>query len=104
MKGFRFEDTEVTQAERILTLLMTVSTAFSWACRTGVLLVAKTPLTLKRHGRHTASVFQVGIDHLQDLLLQPLQASPRALSSLMPSFLIVRSSAPDRALSGQSAA
>lgn len=85
-RGFNLEDTGVTQAERISTLLTAVSIAFIWACLTGELLAAKTPPMLKKHGHRAVSVFRLGLDHLQDLLLHPSQASWRALSGLMPSF------------------
>lgn len=85
-RGFNLEDTGVTQAERISTLLTAVSIAFIWACLTGELLAAKTPPGLKKHGHRAVSVFRLGLDHLQDLLLHPSRASWRALSGLMPSF------------------
>ena len=85
-RGFNLEDTGVTQAERISTLLTAVSIAFIWACVTGKLLAAKTPPKLKKHGHRAVSVFRLGLDHLQDLLLHPSRASWRALSGFMPSF------------------
>ncbi|MFC3718213.1 IS4 family transposase [Deinococcus metalli] len=85
-RGFNLEDTGVTQAERISTLLTAVSIAFIWTCVTGELLAAKTPPKRKKHGHRTVSVFRLGLDHLQDLLLHPSRASWQALSGLMPSF------------------
>lgn len=85
-RGFNLEDTGVTQAERISTLLTAVSIAFIWACMTGELLAAKTPPKRKKHGHRAVSVFRLGLDHLQDLLLHPSPSSWRALSGFMPSF------------------
>lgn len=85
-RGFNLEDTGLTQAERISTLLTAVSLAFIWACMTGELLTAKTPPKRKKHGHRAVSVFRLGLDHLQDLLLHPSSLSWRTLSGLMPSF------------------
>ena len=85
-RGFNLEDTGVTHAGRLSTLLTAVSIAFIWECRTGELLAAKTPPKLKNHGHRAVSVFRLGLDHLQDLLLHPSRTSWRAPSGLMPSF------------------
>ncbi|MBZ9716040.1 IS4 family transposase, partial [Deinococcus multiflagellatus] len=85
-RGFHLEDTGLTQAERVSTLLTCVSAAFIWACVTGQLLAARQPVKRKKHGHRTVSVFRLGLDHLQDLLLHPSPSSWRALQALMPSF------------------
>jgi hypothetical protein len=85
-RGFNLEDTGLTRAERVSTLLTTVSVAFIWACLTGEFLAAKMPLQRKKHGHRAVSVFRLGLDHLQDLLLHLSPSSWRALSALMPRF------------------
>jgi hypothetical protein len=85
-RGFNLEDTGLTRAERLSTLLTVVSVAFIWACVTGGLLAIKVGVQVKTHGHRAVSVFQLGLDHLQDLLLHPSPSSWRTLASLMPRF------------------
>lgn len=68
------------------TLLTVVSVAFIWAAVTEELLAARTAVQLKSHGHRTVSVFRLGLDHLQDLLLHPSLPSWHTLTALMPRF------------------
>ena len=83
-RGFDLEDTGLTRTERVYTPLMVVSVAFIWAAVTGELLAARTDVQIKSHGHRAVSVFRLGLDNLQDLLLHP--SSWRTLTTLMPRF------------------
>ncbi|MDK2014484.1 MULTISPECIES: IS4 family transposase [unclassified Deinococcus] len=85
-RGFNLEDTGLTRAERVSTLLTVVSVAFIWSAVTGELLAARTAVQIKSHGHRAVSVFRLGLDHLQDLLLHPSPSSWRTLLTLMPRF------------------
>ncbi|MPY67950.1 IS4 family transposase [Deinococcus sp. SDU3-2] len=85
-RGFNLEDTGLTRAERVSTLLTVVGVAFIWACVTGELLVTEKGVRIKKHGHRTVSVFRLGLDHLQDLLLHPSRSSWHTLATLMPRF------------------
>ncbi|GAQ20691.1 transposase, IS4 [Deinococcus grandis] len=85
-RGFNLEDTGLTRPERVSSLLTVVSVAFIWACVTGEVVARRTATKVKKHGHRTVSVFRLGLDHLQDLLLHPSGASWRTLSTLMPRF------------------
>lgn len=85
-RGFNLEDTGLTRAERVSTLLSVVAIAFIWACVTGAIQAIKQPIPLKKHGHHAVSVFRLGLDHLQDLLAHPSPTSWRELADLMPRF------------------
>ena len=85
-RGFNLEDTGLTRAERLSTLLTVVSVAFIWACVTGELLATQVNVQVKTHGHRAVSVFRLGLDHLQDLLLHPSPSSWRSLANLMPRF------------------
>ncbi|QLG10677.1 IS4 family transposase [Deinococcus sp. D7000] len=85
-RGFNLEDTGLTRAERISTLLTAVSVSFIWACVTGEFLARLSRIKKKNHGYGVVSVFRLGLDHLQDLLLHPSRASWRALAKLTPHF------------------
>ncbi|MBB6100196.1 hypothetical protein HNR42_003671, partial [Deinobacterium chartae] len=74
-RGFHLEDTGLTHAARVSTLLMITSLAFVWACLTGELHAASHGIKRKAHRQPAVSVFRHGLDHLQDLLLHPSTAS-----------------------------
>jgi len=85
-RGFNLEDTGLTKMERVSTLLNVVSVAFIWSCLTGEFQEAQQPRKRKNHGYNAISVFRLGLDHLQDLLLHPSRTSWTALIALMPRF------------------
>ena len=85
-RGFNLEDTGLTQAARVSTLLVAVSLAFVWACLTGEFEAVRQQVKRKKHGYAGVSVLRLGLDTLQDLLLHPSPASWRALTNLMPRF------------------
>jgi len=85
-RGFHLEDTGLTDAARVSTLLVVVSLAFVWACLTGEVEAARQRVKRKAHGYAEVSVFRLGLDTLQDLLQHPSPASWRTLADLMPRF------------------
>lgn len=85
-RGFNLEDTGLTKMERVSTLLNVVSVAFIWSCLAGEIQAKQQPPKRKNHGYHAISLFRLGLDHLQDLLLHCSAASWRALAALMPRF------------------
>lgn len=85
-RGFNLEDTGLTRSERVSTLLHALSIAFIWCCLTGELQAIRQPRKRKKHGSHEISIFRLGLDHLQDLLVHPSAASWRTLATLMPRF------------------
>jgi hypothetical protein len=50
-------------------LIALLSLALCWASLTGEWLVAKTPITLKKHGRKAKSAFHTGLDRSRHILL-----------------------------------
>ena len=85
-RGFNLEDTGLTQAARVSTLLVVVSLAFVWACLTGEVQAKQQQMRRKAHGYNQISVFRLGLDHLQDLLQHPCPAAWSALAALIPRF------------------
>lgn len=83
-RGFNLENTGLTKGERISTLLVAVSIAFVWACLTGEMQASRENVRRKAHGYAEISVFRLGLDVLQDLLLHPSPRSWRHLTLLMP--------------------
>ena len=69
-RGFRLEDTHVTQIERIAKLLSILTIAISWAMLAGELEVQTTPLKTKKHGRLEKSIFRLGFETLRKCFCQ----------------------------------
>lgn len=69
-RGFRLEDTHLTEIKRISKLLSLLTIAVSWAMLAGELEVQSTPLKIKNHGRLEKSVFRVGFESLRNCFCQ----------------------------------
>ena len=74
-------------AARASTLLVAVSLAFVWVCLTGEFEARWTPVKREGHGDAQGSVFRLGLDSLQNLLLHPSPASWGSMDSTMPRFV-----------------
>ena len=85
-RGFNLEDTGLTQAQRVSTLLVVVSLAFVWACLSGEFQATRQKIKRKAHGYAQVSVFRLGLDHLQDLLLHPSALNWQQLARLAQRF------------------
>lgn len=83
-RGFNLEDTGLKIATRVSTLLLAVSLAFIWSCLTGEIEAARQRVKRKKHGYNEISVFRLGLDTLQDLLLHASSALRHAVCTLMP--------------------
>jgi len=68
-RGFNFEDTHLTDLERIDKLVALLAVTFSWAHLVGEWLCSIKPLKIKKHGAKEKSIFRYGLDHLQHILL-----------------------------------
>jgi hypothetical protein len=67
-RGFRLEETHVTEAERLKKLLALLALAFCWAHVVGEWLSEQKALVTKKHGRLAKSIFRCGLDHLRRIL------------------------------------
>lgn len=68
-KGFNFEDTHITNLERIEKLLVLLTIAFCWAHKTGEWRSTQKAIKIKTHGRRAVSYFRYGLDLLRDFIL-----------------------------------
>jgi len=68
-RGFRFEETHMTDSERISKLVALLAIAFCWAHITGEWLNDQEPIKIKKHGRKSISIFRYGFDHLREIIL-----------------------------------
>ena len=86
-RGFRFEDTHLSDPERISRLLALLALAFLWAVQTGAWLTAQgKPIPYKKTlNRQLKSIFRHGLDHLRELLLNPMEKLQEFMR--LPEFL-----------------
>jgi len=68
-RGFRMEDTHMTDADKIEKLLFVLAIAFCWAYRTGDIQAKKEPIEIKTHGRKAKSLFRIGLDFIRRVFL-----------------------------------
>ena len=69
-KGFNFEDTRITDLERIESMMAVLSIAFAWAHKVGNWRHEnQKPIKVKKHGRLSVSYFRYGLDWIQQALL-----------------------------------
>ena len=64
-RGFRFEETHLTDGDRINKLLALLTLATIWAFKAGEWLHEQEPLKIKKHGRLSKSIFRYGLDFLR---------------------------------------
>jgi len=69
-RGFRLEDTHITEIERISKLLSLLTIAVSWAMLAGELENQVKPLKLKKHGKLEKSIFRLGFETLRNCFCQ----------------------------------
>jgi len=69
-RGFRLEDTHLTETERVSKLLSLLTVAVSWACLAGELEMQNKPLRIKKHGNLEKSIFRLGFEALRNCFCQ----------------------------------
>ena len=69
-RGFRLEDTHLTETERVSKLLSILTIAVSWAILAGELEVKEKPLKTKKHGNLEKSIFRLGFEVLRNCFCQ----------------------------------
>lgn len=81
-RGFRMEDTHVTDADKIERLLFVLTIAFCWAYRIGDIEEKKDPIAVKAHGRKAKSYFRRGLDRIRRVIFRsaPLEEFRMLLS------------------------
>ncbi len=69
-RGFRLEDTHLTDGGRVSRLLSLLTLAGCWALLAGEFASRETPIKIKKHGRAEKSVFRLGFDVLRNCFCQ----------------------------------
>lgn len=75
-RGFRFEDTHITDRVKIKKMMALLAIAFCWAHKTGEWRNAEQKaIPLKAHHRLAVSIFRYGLDFLREAILRIVQKS-----------------------------
>jgi Transposase DDE domain len=82
-RGFRLEETHLTDSDRIKKLIALLAIAFCWAHIVGEWLAELKPIKIKKHGRLAKSIFRLGFDKLRRVFTNFEQA----VFSMLCSFL-----------------
>jgi hypothetical protein len=69
-RGFRLEDTHLTETERVSKLLSLLTIAVSWAILAGELEARQKLLKIKKHGNLEKSIFRLGFEVLRNCFCQ----------------------------------
>lgn len=86
-RGFRLEDTHLTETDRVSRLLSLLAIAFCWAIKAGEFVCRQKPLKRKKHGRLEKSIFRAGLDILRRLFCRPSNKGQKRDKKLFISFL-----------------
>ena len=68
-RGFNFENTHMSELNKISKLLSLIVIAFTWAHLVGEFISKRNPIKTKKHGRKAISLFRLGLDFIQHSLL-----------------------------------
>jgi hypothetical protein len=69
-RGFRLEDTHLTEPKRVSKLLSLLTIAVSWAILAGEMESQVKPLKIKKHGNLEKSIFRLGFEVLRNCFCQ----------------------------------
>jgi len=69
IRGFRMEDTHLTDGDKIERLIFVLTIAFCWCYRAGEIKAQTEPIVLKTHGRKARSLFMEGLNRIRRVLL-----------------------------------
>jgi hypothetical protein len=68
-RGFRLEDTHITDPDKIEKVMFVLAIAFCWAYRIGDIRDRVQAIETKTHGRRARSIFREGLDQIRRLIL-----------------------------------
>jgi hypothetical protein len=83
-KGFNLEDTHLTNADKLSTLLAVLGLAIALSVKTGVAAARWRPIPIKTHGRRAWSLFALGLSVLRKIFAA---ANPPQVSAFLSQLL-----------------
>lgn len=69
-RGFRMEDTHMTDKNKMEKLIFILAIAFCWSYKTGEIQTEHEAISVKTHGRKARSIFRVGLTLIRSALLR----------------------------------
>ena len=72
-RGFDLEQTHLRDSERLEKLLGLLALAVCWSWLAGEKIRQTKPITVKKHGRRSKSIFRIGLDYLEHLFRNALR-------------------------------
>ena len=84
-RGFRMEDTHITDPDKIERLVFVLAIAFCWAYRTGDIRTQTDPIPVKTHGRPAKSLFREGLNLVRQAIFR--RVSRRKFRQLISCFV-----------------
>jgi hypothetical protein len=87
-RGFRMEDTHITDPDKIERLMFVLAVAFCWAYRIGDIKAEEKPIPLKTHGRKSRSLFREGINLVRRAFF--LDVEVRKFREFLSCFIVLK--------------
>jgi hypothetical protein len=81
-RGFRLEDTHMTDPIRIDKLIFVLAIAFCWAYRTGIIEARQNPISIKTHRRRSMSFFRLGFNLIRSAVFAIAREVDQFISAL----------------------
>lgn len=81
-RGFNFENTHLTEHDRLSNLMFVLTLAFIFSYRQGEICIEEKPLKIKKHGHPVQSIFRVGLDAIANHIFK-IGKSARALCQMI---------------------
>jgi hypothetical protein len=89
-RGFRMEDTHMTDGDKIEKLVFILALAFCWAYQTGEVQTRQVAIAVKKHGRKAKSVFRLGLSLIRSILFK-VDRQIKQFVSLLSCFTCLKS-------------
>jgi hypothetical protein len=67
-RGFNFEDTHMTNLEKLKKLIVLISIAYTWSVLVGFWITESIKIRIMNHGRKQKSIFRCGFDYLTSFI------------------------------------
>lgn len=74
-RGFNFEDTHMTNLEKLKKLIVMISIAYTWCVLVGLWVSETIKIKIKNHGRKEKSIFRCGFDFLTTFIKKLLSGN-----------------------------
>lgn len=85
-RGFNFENTHLTDMQKLSRLMFVVSIALIWSYRTGEILESIKPIKIKKHGFKAKSLIKIGTETIAKSLARAINSSEYICNIIKATF------------------